>query len=95
MKRFIILFAFLSLFLFGCGNNSYEVHNDSENTYPEIEDGTDEIYIVNMSTKTYHLPECTYAKNMKEENREESSNLSALNKKGYKPCSRCIKNNES
>ena len=92
MKKLIILFVFLILFLASCGDsNSYEVHNDSENTYPETQHETDEIYIVNMLTKTYHLPSCTYAKNMKEENKEETKNISALHEKGYKPCSRCIK----
>ena len=90
MKRFIILFIFVSLFFFGCDDNSYEIHNDSENPYPETEEKSDEIYVVNISSKRYHLPSCTYAKNIKEENREESASLSALYEKGYTPCSRCI-----
>ena len=90
MKKFIILLVLLSLFLCSCGEISYEIHNDTENPYPESESIVDETYIVNMSTKKYHLPSCTYAQNIKEENREESNNLYALQEKGYKPCSRCI-----
>ena len=59
--------------------------NDDGNSDPE-----DTYYVLNKSSKKIHLPTCTYAKNMKEENKEESTKtLEELAGEGYSACSVC------
>ena len=47
-------------------------------------------YIVNKSTKKFHLEDCSTIKNMKKENREKyTGNRSDLIAQGYEPCKKC------
>lgn len=47
-------------------------------------------YILNTNTKKFHLPECSYANAIKEQNRKESSeSRQALFEQGYEACKNC------
>ena len=47
-------------------------------------------YICNTNTMKFHLPECSSAVNMKEENKQELfTNREELLRQGYKPCGNC------
>jgi methylphosphotriester-DNA--protein-cysteine methyltransferase len=92
MKKFLIMIvcSIMCFSLFGCDGNTYNIHNDTQNQSVEKEDTADVTYVVNMSSKIYHLPSCVYTKNIKDENREETKDLDALKDKGYVPCLKCI-----
>ena len=47
-------------------------------------------YILNVSGKKFHCPDCSSVKSMKDENKEEySGTREDLIKQGYEPCGRC------
>lgn len=47
-------------------------------------------YVLNTSSKKFHLPACSGASSMKKENREEySGSRESLIEQGYKPCGTC------
>lgn len=71
---------------------------DGENPPPPVEDeggdsgAPEEVthYILNIKTKKVHLPTCTYAKSMKEENKSQSTKtVEELTDEGYSACSIC------
>ena len=47
------------------------------------------IYYVNEKSKKFHLPECTYAKKLNEENASLETDYEALISYGYEPCKVC------
>lgn len=56
-------------------------------------DGREEArtYILNTNTKKIHLPSCDSVNDMKEKNKQQvTDTLEQLEKKGYKPCKRCL-----
>ena len=47
-------------------------------------------FILNKSSKKFHLPSCTYAQSIKEDNREEfTGKREDLILQGYDPCGTC------
>ena len=69
---------------------------DGENPPPPVEDDDEDKpeevthYVLNTKTKKIHLPTCTYAKNMKEQNKSQSTKtLDELIDEGYTACSIC------
>ena len=46
-------------------------------------------YIGNSNSKKFHLPDCRYASNIKEENIEKSHNRNYMINQGYSPCQNC------
>ena len=49
-------------------------------------------YVLNTNTLKYHLPSCTHAKRIKDENKANfNGNLSELTEKGYTACGTCLK----
>ena len=47
-------------------------------------------YILNTSSKKFHLPDCSGAASISEGNREEfTGGRSELVKRGYEPCGKC------
>ena len=47
-------------------------------------------YVLNTSTKKFHIPDCSSVNSMKEQNKKKiSSTRQAVIEDGYKPCSRC------
>ncbi len=52
--------------------------------------GQTETYILNLSSRKFHLPDCSGAEDIKEENRQEyTGTREALIAQGYSPCGRC------
>ena len=60
-------------------------------TPSEIGEGSEErIYILNTSSKKFHIPDCSSAATMSEKNREEvKSTREELIYRGYDPCGVC------
>ena len=51
---------------------------------------SDQLYVLNNSTKKFHLPECASADKIKSENREETkTSRKSLMSMGYEPCGNC------
>lgn len=59
---------------------------------PDEGEDYDYLYVLNISSKKIHLPDCQYAKSMKEANREYSNEeLKDLIFAGYSKCGTCMK----
>lgn len=55
------------------------------------EERSQEAYVLNTNTHTYHLPACSGVEDMKEKNREDYTGAkSELEDAGYKACGRCM-----
>ncbi len=67
------------------------VETPEEPDAPDLPDGsTAATYVLNTSSRKIHLPDCTYAKNIKAENREETSkSKETLLQEGYSACGTC------
>ncbi|MDD7738764.1 MAG: DNA/RNA non-specific endonuclease [Lachnospiraceae bacterium] len=64
---------------------SCEAEEESDNG----EEGTE--YILNLSSKKIHLPECASVSDIKPENQKTyKGSLESLLKQGYEPCKRCL-----
>ena len=51
-------------------------------------------YILNTKSKKYHLPTCSIAKSMSDDNKKEFTGTeSELKESGYSPCGKCISDN--
>lgn len=63
---------------------SHEIASDSDTTAEEIS------YIINLSSKRFHLPSCSSAADITQSNRREySGSREELINQGYVPCGRC------
>lgn len=63
---------------------SHEIASDSDTLSGEIS------YIINLSSKRFHLPSCTSAADIAQSNRREySGSRQELIDQGYVPCGRC------
>lgn len=64
---------------------------ESETSDPsEPSDSDDELYIVNTNTKKFHIPSCSSASDIAEDNRlEYRGDRDSLIEDGYSPCGRC------
>lgn len=72
--------------------NGYKETSVSENTASDNENSSAEIvYIGNRTSNKYHLPDCTYAVNMKPENKREFDKFSIPEDYGYVKCKQCLK----
>ena len=55
-----------------------------------LESGEQHDYVLNTSSRKFHLPSCSGAKDMKEENRQEyTGSRDILVAQGYVPCGIC------
>ena len=64
--------------------------NGTENGNTGTENPVIIIYILNLSSKKYHLETCAYAQTIKDENRDSFiGDKSELEKDGYTPCKTC------
>lgn len=104
MKRVLILLCALLLFVCGCSTvNKGSSETPSKpivvmpneqtaatvNGYKNENINTNIEYIVNKSSKKFHLPDCSYAGGIKDENKGIFYNRSDLIKDGYSPCGSC------
>ncbi len=53
------------------------------------EESSGVLYIVNTSSKKFHLTDCSFAKSIKQENLLRGNNRSTLIADGYTPCKQC------
>ncbi|MBO5338994.1 MAG: hypothetical protein J6A96_04770 [Clostridia bacterium] len=92
MKRIslFICLVFCAL-LFSCGKSDYTVTAESKEPISTNTTG-DTLYIVNISTRSYHLPSCYILNNTKEENKRETYDIEFLTEREYTPCKICIDN---
>ncbi len=74
--------------------NYYTGENEADPDYVEPDDDNNSaaVYVLNLSSKKYHLPTCTYAINMKSDNRFNYTGTPANFNKlypDYSPCGSC------
>lgn len=107
MKNVFVVLTACAFLLVSCGKADVVIRTDLENTRssayttaPEEPLSTAEtddegllIYIVNASSKTFHISEeCRHVKNMSEANKTfiHAVGVDQMKEMGYKPCSTCI-----
>ena len=72
-----------------------ELHTETEETARPLpaetpQPDTEGSYVLNTSSRKFHLPDCDSVKDIKAENREDyTGSRAALIEQGYKPCGRC------
>ena len=95
MKRLILIFTlFTVLLISSCGIGKDGVSVGEENKEPFNTDTSGStLYIVNTSTRSYHLPSCYIVNNMKDENKAETYDINFLVEREYTPCKICIDKN--
>ncbi len=91
MKRlFLCLGLVFFVLLTSCGKSDYIISADNDKTPAKLNTDGEILYIVNTSTRSYHLPSCYILKNTKEENKRETYDIDFLVERGYTPCKICI-----
>ena len=88
MKRVVVIFVLLFVFLCSCYNH-YDIEiDDSDNPiYEENTSGTK--YIASKMGKTYHLENCYIVRNMKEENIQVFYSKQFFIEREMSPCKKC------
>ena len=95
MKRFVLFILIVLCFvLSACSHADYTITADSNKTESTESDTGKILYVVNTSTRTYHLPDCYILDRTKEENTEETYDTNFLTNREYTPCKICIANEE-
>ena len=90
MKRFMPIIICLLFLLCSCTKFDMEITpTENKGELGDYSEGEIE-YIVNESSKKYHLPSCYHVKNY--ENPTRTKSLEMLKQKGYSPCGTCLKN---
>ncbi|MBQ7353363.1 MAG: hypothetical protein IJW54_05090 [Clostridia bacterium] len=88
-KLFLVILIIALLSLFGCNGSYYYINDDGGNhSVKDIPTGQE--FIVNTSTKKYHLPSCRYAS---DPNLEKWNDESFLIDRGYSSCKACMPDN--
>ncbi len=64
--------------------NGYKAESDVSS-----EESSNILYVANINSKKFHLADCAFAKNIKEENTLRSNNRNSLVNDGYTPCKQC------
>ena len=107
MKRFFAIVAAVVFLLVSCGKADVMIRTDLENTRPSaltreatstvMTAATNEeglmIFIVNTSSKTFHVSEeCRHVKSMSEKNKKSvaSHSVEEMVSLGYSPCATCV-----
>ena len=81
----------LLLLLSSCGREANgTVTAESEKEQYNTDTSGEQLYIVNVSTRSYHLPSCYIVNNIKEENKAETYDIAFLVEREYAPCKICI-----
>lgn len=91
MKRVILALSFiLCPLLISCGGADYTINADANKNPSRDETSGEILYVVNTSTRSYHLPSCYILKNTKEENKSQTYDIDFLTERGYTPCKICL-----
>lgn len=69
--------------------NTVNGYKTEPNTDETEQSDTQTLYIVNTSSGKFHLETCRYAKELKDESKDESRNREKLIADGYSPCKVC------
>lgn len=88
-KIFSVILIIAILSLFGCNGSYYYINDDGEKDFSE-DIPKEQEFIVNTSTKRYHLPSCRYAS---DSNLEKWYDESFLIDRGYSSCKICMPDN--
>ena len=90
MRKFLAFLLLILLTLPSCSSlDSTDVSTKADKSALSKAQGQTQ-YIANASTKTYHLSSCYLAKDMKAENRYETTDFDFLTERGFKACKKCI-----
>ena len=91
MKKtaFILLTLLVLLILTSCTKNYYEINVTDKDSITERIEGEIE-YVVNVSSRSYHLSSCYIAKSIKEENKVITKDIDFITEREYTPCKKCI-----
>lgn len=93
MKKFIIVLLLITVLLCSCSDTDVTKVSGEAGKSTLSRTLGDTLYVANANSKTYHLPSCYIAKNMKAENRYETKDYNFLVEREYKPCKKCIDTN--
>lgn len=85
----ILCVLFVALFICSCSDGAV-LENSSLSEVSHHTEPQGQVYIINMNSKKYHTSSCTYAKSIKEEYKETSSDIDFIKERGYLPCSTCL-----
>ena len=95
MKRIILsILIVLCFILCACSHADYEISADQSKAESEGTSYGDTLYIVNTSSRTYHLPTCYILDRTNAENKEETYDINFLTEREYTPCKICISSDE-
>ena len=95
MKKVIISLLMFVLVFSSCmglppGLSDIEISNSTMMpTISEESSSTDYIYVVNLSSRKYHLRSCEYAKSISDKNRYETGDTYYIMSMEFIPCSIC------
>jgi len=90
LKKLVLLLLVFVFILTACNTpNTEDITYDSTKLPVNKPEGS-VLYVANMSSKTYHLPTCYMADNIKEENRLETKDANFLRSRQYTSCKICI-----
>lgn len=91
MKKLSFCFILILCFLFSaCNGADYIIKADVDKEEPPPANTGEILYIVNTSSRTYHLPSCYILDRTKDENKAETYDLDFLIEREYTPCKICI-----
>ena len=92
MRKLTVILAVLLFVLTSCsGRESVKVAGEDSKT--ELSRHLGEVtYVLNISSGTYHIAECSVAKRIKEENRYETNDKEFITSRKFAPCKHCIGN---
>lgn len=90
MKRVFFLLIVCSLLLCSCNdNNVYSVKGENnKSSYSSQEEYV--LFVANLNSLKYHLPDCYLIAKTKEENKWETSDIELLHQRGFTPCKICM-----
>lgn len=95
MKKALVFLLLSTLVFSSCigvppGFKDIEVSNSSLiPTISEESSSTDFVYVVNLSSRKYHLSSCEYAKSISVKNRYETGDIYYIMSMEFIPCSIC------
>ncbi len=95
MKRILVsVFVFACLLLLSCGRDyDFTTTIDTDKQEVNLDTGGYILYIVNTSSRSYHLSNCYIVDNIKEENKLQTYDIDFITQRCYTPCKICIDKN--
>ncbi len=91
IKKAIFCLIIICLLLSSCANDYELVSADSSKNEFILGTSSGVLYVVNIATRSYHLPDCYMLKRTDDKNKETTSDIDFLQDRGYSPCKICFK----